>query len=105
MSGRHTPGPWFSTDSKWNTGKMGGGYIRAESGPFVAACMHMNERRKMPFEANARLMAAAPDMLEALQGMIAYHSASIINDPTLHAKMEAARTAVARATLSPEPHQ
>ena len=69
MSAAHTPGPWVF--GNWPTGTAG---VKSESGwvdvwaptesghglPF-AACKHHDE------EANARLIAAAPDLLAALQ--------------------------------------
>ena len=66
----HTPGPWdahcakFKSDSGWDWGiraTIGNkGYCIAEAFEVVAADM------KTPVEANARLIAAAPDLLAAL---------------------------------------
>ena len=52
MVTKHTPGPW------WISGK---GMIRSGKDQWVARCTWQNK------EANAALIAAAPDMLAALE--------------------------------------
>lgn len=47
---------------------------------------------------NARLMAAAPDLLAALQGMIEYFVDTSIDDYSDTGTMQAARAAIAKAT-------
>ena len=49
-------------------------------------------------EANARLIAAAPDLLAALQGMIEYFVDCSIDDYSDTETMQAARAAIAKAT-------
>lgn len=71
MSTPHTPGPWEirheSTDPEWAVVVATGGRIvanvNAETGPDIPPLVST----KMPRDANARLIAAAPDLLEALQ--------------------------------------
>lgn len=63
MSG-HTPGPWFITSScmgvhKYVEARIGGGMIQE------VACCGPTEKQEQS-DANARLIAAAPDLLEAL---------------------------------------
>ena len=81
----HTPGPWrvlhktgvFPMDSDcWTIGTA--------------------EQHRKEHEANARLMAAAPDLLAALQAMIAHYPAGI--NTMLDEASTAARAAIARAT-------
>jgi hypothetical protein len=48
--------------------------------------------------ANARLMAAAPDLLAALKGMIEYFVDCSIDDYSDTETMQAARAAIAKAT-------
>jgi hypothetical protein len=48
--------------------------------------------------ANARLMAAAPDLLAALKGMIEYFVDGSIDDYSDTETMQAARAAIAKAT-------
>lgn len=61
--GKHTPGPWLVTkeydhnnDVSWRV-----------SAPLPRIAATATED-----EANARLIAAAPDMLEALEGLVSY---------------------------------
>lgn len=59
----HTPGPW----------KIDGLLIiGAESGPIARMTSGANEANGY----NARLIAAAPDMLRACQAVIAYHDSN-----------------------------
>lgn len=71
MKAQHTPGPWFVT--KFTDGIYGitfedGGDLRVE----LIGTIGTNENQ----EANARLIAAAPELLEACQ-YIAYASEGI----------------------------
>jgi ribosomal protein S7 len=69
---KHTSGPWNwsveSVDPEWAvvTDKSGGivANVNSETGPDASSAPAM---RQMPRDANARLIAAAPDMLEALR--------------------------------------
>ena len=71
MSAKHTPGPWthgWENDSReWAIVTNAAGQIIAnvntESGPDMAPLVS----DKMPTDANARLIAAAPELLEALE--------------------------------------
>ena len=61
----HTPGPWKTRDPSSVYDALGR-YIHQGSGT-------MPEHHSLPREeaaANARLIAAAPDLLEALKGML-----------------------------------
>lgn len=67
----HTPGPWHIDEHAKHE-------ITTEKGPFWVA--HVNyhlevngELAKKEVEANAHLIAAAPDLLEACQKLLAYH--------------------------------
>ena len=55
----HTAGPWMVAE-KWNSAD-----VRAVGGPFVASCNASFGIDWTTKEANARLIAAAPDLLEA----------------------------------------
>lgn len=61
---KHTPGPWMVAE-KFNCAD-----VRAVNGPYVASCnvsMAIDWKEK---EANARLIAAAPELLEVLQSAV-----------------------------------
>lgn len=70
----HTPGPWRyqlnHASSSW--------YVIAEGKPWFVCEMSWNEmeqdnfRNRIGSEANARLIAAAPDLLEALKNMVGF---------------------------------
>ena len=70
MTTKHTPGPWYVTGNltRYINVRIGGGLIQevASCGPTEADGGYGPQQ-----EANARLIAAAPDLLEALSGMLA----------------------------------
>lgn len=63
MKAQHTPGPWKNDD----------GTIRSSCGVSIAAVLNiawpLGRKPENP-EANARLIAAAPELLEALEGLL-----------------------------------
>ena len=79
---KHTPGPWQAHhDHGWLVVESDNGdlYVKIEKGS--AACKHM---------ANARLIAAAPVLLQALR--------SIAEESTDPGAVECAKEAIAKAT-------
>lgn len=84
MSAGHTPGPW-SFDGPLSSIIVWG----AE--PDIRVCFMTSDG---PAKANARLIAAAPDLLEALRAFIAEADAGHVTIET----DKAARAAIARAT-------
>lgn len=65
----HTPGPWEAgRNPKWDAGRSNGWVVRPAGefphGRWIADCGYPGEPER---EANARLIAAAPEMLEALK--------------------------------------
>jgi hypothetical protein len=87
VSAKHTPGPW-SLDS--DAGQV---HIVA-AGAAIARVMAM--RSDGCGEANARLIAAAPDLLEALQAVIDHGSMTGADWAS-----DKARAAIAKATGEP----
>ena len=88
---KHTPGPWYSADDDHC-------HIRRDSDDAVIAEVFEDDGhcdpvhcRPLPSRANARLIAAAPDLLEALQ----YLCEVSHTDPR---GFDAARAAIAKAT-------
>lgn len=67
MSAKHTPGPWLA--SWWYHEETGqGGWEFSAGGYRLPLCdMEMDPAKEDEPEANACLIAAAPDLLEALQ--------------------------------------
>jgi hypothetical protein len=71
MSAAHTPGPWRSTGLEYEP--EAGWFVReAGDGRYLAvASVHSTYREIEEIEANARLIAAAPELLEALEAAVA----------------------------------
>ena len=98
--GKYTPGPWafdWEDDNRtWAIVKSPTGKIVAnvntESGPYIAPLVS----DKMPAQANAQLISAAPDLFEALKIILEYPygDASPLDDPLV---MEQARAAIRKA--------
>lgn len=63
---KHTPGPWIADEA----GRVGFTVFSPEAG-YIIGC-HDDEGRygAIDSEANARLIAAAPDLLDALQSLL-----------------------------------
>ena len=101
MSTQHTKGPW-----KVKTGS------NAVLAGRKQICSHVNAASVLPVnmvedqkiaEANARLIAAAPDLLEALQEITSdYADRFDLDDPStnpgIKSSIEQARAAIAKAT-------
>jgi hypothetical protein len=89
MSAKHTPGPWGVEKYEPSCLTMGGQALG-----HVAPDTASSEER----EVNARLIAAAPELLEALKSLLAHHRVqSLPSTDTLTPRIEAARAAIARA--------
>lgn len=90
MKDQHTPGPW----QVFNAGHLGCGVTRRYCGD-IAHCHGYDTNRSRAEElANARLIAAAPDMLAALRDLLAEVQAGGYPGRTA---LEAARAAIAKA--------
>jgi hypothetical protein len=64
MSGaKHTPGPWGIKHRQWVVAKRG-----EHEGEIVVAPTYWMDHAPLEAEANARLIAAAPELLAALKG-------------------------------------
>ncbi|MBV7502068.1 hypothetical protein [Achromobacter sp. ACM05] len=81
----HTPGPWHLSAAKDCIWHQDHGRV----------CTWPNHAQVWNWEANARLIAAAPDLLDALAALIGCidHGS---DDPA--SKLDAARAAIAKAT-------
>ena len=79
----HTPGPWATYGHRQR-------FVQTEDAIIEIAEINRNEDNA---EANARLVAAAPDMLAALVMLVAGDEAQCLDDEMF----DAARTAIAKA--------
>lgn len=82
---KHTPGPWDE-----NNGRV----FRGNSG---SICILTDQHSFGEYRANARLIAAAPELLEALQSIIEIGKRNTEN-PKYDGYYDAARAAIAKAT-------
>lgn len=110
MTSKHTPGPWMI-----DVGTRNQQFIRASRANgmrFIARmhpmgsrpAYHDGDETEEPTEeakANARLIAAAPEMLEALELIVSAQDTGIIADPAGWTKaFDAASAAIAKANGS-----
>ena len=100
---RHTPGPWKFVDAH---NQMQVSTRRDNGGTVIGIADICDSRDGTPeWRANARLIAAAPDMLEALKVMTDVAQKAIIasgTDPEFAAiRVADARAAIAEATGQP----
>ena len=87
--GQHTPGPWRAQINHCN-------HAVISTDGFDIALLRASD---CDSEANARLIAAAPDLLAALEDILArYESAGVQCYPEARREVIAARAAIARAT-------
>jgi hypothetical protein len=86
---KHTPGPWhyFETeDGRCRVKPLNGKYIVAECSAMEPQCEEQGS--------NARLIAAAPDLLEALRRLL---DSGDVRDAAEKGALAAARAAIAKA--------
>jgi hypothetical protein len=71
---KYTPGPW-----SWDTDPNGDRWIIGDKSTWVPRIAKIPRYSEMPNEANARLIAAAPELVEALRELTEKVSADAIN--------------------------
>ena len=94
----HTPGPWM----KSTHGGISKYSIWSSSGQHIA---DTNTTKSIGFErcaANASLIAAAPDLLEALEDCVAVMDRELAGLKVIQPELSAARAAIAKATGEPQ---
>lgn len=96
----HTAAPWTSRTTDLGDGAL---WITGEpAANKYAQLIAVVAQGNPEYEANARLIAAAPDMLEALQDLIeAYGCECLATEPSPHCFMCHGRAAIAKATNAP----
>jgi len=98
MSAKHTPGPWLQVIGRafvfaFNSKRYNRFSVHVEPG-------HDDDEQRTSvaeLEANARLIAAAPDMLEALEEALFTASPARLEHPTMFAAWEKMSAAIAKA--------
>ena len=101
MADKHTPGPWHR-DARSGPGCD----VRAASGRKVALCWGLASNNASNYrpgyraecDANAHLIAAAPDLLEALKDCVAVMDRELAGLKVIQPELSAARAAIAKAT-------
>lgn len=89
-----TPGPWFADENA--------GYVYSRPGPLTRFVIAASESGTMDEQiANVRLMAAAPDLLEALKLVADSGKFTCFDD----AAWDAVNDAISKATGSPAPQE
>lgn len=96
MGTKHTPGPWYVQDDH---GKR---WIETEGNDDTIAEVHRRKRKGSVYSceeagANADLIAAAPELLAALQGLLAAYEDPGNTGSTHDDKVQAARNAISKA--------
>ena len=96
MSAKHTPGPWLTDRNNVHTGQIatvyhciGNDWIEIWTDKWLETGLGEGEQ-----EANARLIAAAPDLLAALQSVLS----NSLDSQGLADAHKQARAAIAKAT-------
>ena len=91
---KHTPGPWLIADASFVYALNDSGYNRFWTNVTGGDLRKGESTSKVETEANARLIAAAPDLLDALQSIIEDIDSEFGTD----CDYNKARAAIAKAT-------
>lgn len=94
----HTPGPWTNQGRTVRSGQPGL-LTLCVCEPYQSSTdgRHWHETTKPECEANARLMAAAPDLLESLSQLRNFCFDGFDGDPTERRLLEQAQSAIDKA--------
>lgn len=93
---KHTPGPWQYVFEGGTVAFI----VEADGATIAKLSVTENSTAHSALPANARLIAASPDLLKALKEVI-YHAAPICEcayGPDMGAAFDQARAAIAKAT-------
>ena len=93
---KHTPGPWRINGNNMFRWIVADSEVFTHSGDVNRSAYGGNMVCESVHKANARLIAAAPELLEALQDMVSDHASLSA------ATLAFARAAIAKATGAPE---
>lgn len=101
MSTKHTPGPWSANFTRLSGLAIGFHITDKKHGSLRPICEAYDKTGAMDpdeIDANARLIAAAPELLNALQVLLSLHDARVDTADAWNISMEEARSAIAKAT-------
>jgi len=100
MNTKHTPGPWTIHHYEW----LPKGHVSIDAlfhGELALVVWKMEDDEQSPeCEANARLIAAAPELLEALQRCVGQLRELSFKNDRITRCLEGAHRAIAKATGS-----
>lgn len=88
---KHTPGPWMAC----NAGTLWDYFVWSDAADKSVCNIDYSEQSAAEVEANARLIAAAPELLAALQALA---EVALYRDGDCTAQLTTARAAIAKAT-------
>jgi hypothetical protein len=93
---RHTQGPW-KAEGVWEAEGSNGGWS-VDAGDVEVAFLYHTETRT-DAEADANLIAASPELLEALRDMVASYDGlrDVVTSPVVLGKLAKADAAIAKA--------
>lgn len=93
MSAKHTPGPWYVGEANRFSNKTSHIGIHAEE--WIVAEVQ-TDIAELPGEANANLIAAAPDLLEELKEVLTW--ATVEGIALRQQEIDSIRAVIAKAT-------
>ena len=118
MNAKHTPGPWMAVNSSSNgweiRGLLGSDPVRRNMVEFTYASdkpvlLFVEPWHQFPNAewsamqgANANLIAAAPDLLKALEDCVAVMDRELAGLKAIQPELSSARAAIAKATGEPQ---
>lgn len=99
MSGKHTPGPWEAEMFPTTQGyPIRGGTMPLRKGDrVIAVAMDQGSAPAGESAANARLISAAPDLVESLDWAMRQIDHSLVETPEALAAYDAAKAALSKA--------
>ncbi len=93
MMSKHTPGPWRIIEIRGRAV-----ILEPEQDGHVCKISEWADEYAEEQEANARLIAAAPELLEALENLVSLCEAGLNKEYNIEAELSEPRAAIAKAT-------
>jgi hypothetical protein len=89
--GKHTPGPWAYQEQS-------DAYTHIVRGPDNLFICQLSQTTSSEIEANTRLIAAAPELLQALQLVECVYRKNCVNEGEPSSVLDSMQAAIAKAT-------